>query len=55
MKEYKHRATKNYNTLIVTFSNGRTINYTNNILALLLTDKSVVRIVNADTGEIIKG
>lgn len=41
------------NTILVTFTTGRTITYTRAILALLKTDPDVLTITDAATGEII--
>lgn len=55
MENSRRKAAKRYEVLIVTFTNGQTIKYTDKILPLLLTDKYVKTIINADTCEIIKG
>ena len=39
--------------IIVTFKNGRKINYTMNIYSLLTTDPEVMEIMNANTGEVL--
>lgn len=39
--------------ILVTFKNGDCVEYTENILNLLMTDSSVENISSAETGEII--
>ena len=39
--------------IIVTFKNGRKVNYTMNIYNLLMTDPDVMEIMDANTGEML--
>lgn len=39
--------------IIVTFKNGRKVNYTMNIYSLLTTDPEVMEIMDANTGEVL--
>ena len=44
--------TSNAEKIEVTFRNGKTVNYTANIMELLKTDKTVQMIVSLETGEL---
>ncbi len=50
---YLERQARQMKFILATIQDGRTIRYTPSVLDLLKTDPDVVKVVDADTGEII--